>query len=193
VTFWVFFNSLDVAPSPAEADFNAIVDGGEGAVPAGAGVTGAGVTGAGVTGAGVTGAGATGAGVTGAANGGAGTDEDEAGGGGGVDEDGGGGGATALGNLSERPVAGAAAGGEGTWLAASCADAEAGAPPPSAIGAAAVSSFGWVIPAPGLARSEIRTVSFFSGTVDVFDVGLGGWDCCSSLMVQPMFAEEKSK
>lgn len=39
----------------------------------------------------------------------------------------------------------------------------------------AVPSRGWVTPAPGLARSVIRTVSFFSGTAEVFgEVGTWG-------------------
>ncbi len=37
----------------------------------------------------------------------------------------------------------------------------------------AVASRGWVLPAPGRARRVMRTVSFFSGTAEVFGV-LGG-------------------
>jgi len=56
---------------------------------------------------------------------------------------------------------------------------------PCTVGAWVVSSFGWVIPAPGLARSVMRTVSFFKGTVEVFAVGFGGLGGCgaSSLIV----------
>ena len=44
----------------------------------------------------------------------------------------------------------------------------------------AVPSRGWVTPAPGLARRVMRTVSFFSGTAEVFGVvgtcgGVGGF------------------
>ena len=45
---------------------------------------------------------------------------------------------------------------------------------PETVGAWVVSSLGWVIPAPGLARRVILTVSFLRGTVEVFAVGLGG-------------------
>ena len=53
-------------------------------------------------------------------------------------------------------------------------------------GTGAVNSFGWVTPAPGRARSVIRTVSFFSGTADVLAEGTGGgegWVLFSSLMM----------
>ena len=47
-------------------------------------------------------------------------------------------------------------------------------------------SLGWVTPAPGRARSVIRTVSFFSGTADVLAAGVGGGVGCVllSLMVK---------
>ena len=41
-------------------------------------------------------------------------------------------------------------------------------------GTGVVSSFGCVTPAPGRARSVMRTVSFFSGTAAVFAEGAGG-------------------
>ena len=44
----------------------------------------------------------------------------------------------------------------------------------------AVASRGWVTPAPGRARKVMRTVSFFSGTAEVFGVEEGVW--FSSLM-----------
>lgn len=52
-------------------------------------------------------------------------------------------------------------------------------------GTGVVSSFGCVTPAPGRARSVMRTVSFFSGTAEVFATGTGGGVGCvllSSLM-----------
>lgn len=49
---------------------------------------------------------------------------------------------------------------------------EIGVPPTGMIGE--VSSFGWVRPAPGLARRVMRTVSFFRGTPAVFEEGDGG-------------------
>ena len=39
------------------------------------------------------------------------------------------------------------------------------------MGEGAVAFLGWVTPLPGLARSVIRTVSFFSGTDEVFEEG----------------------
>ncbi len=58
-------------------------------------------------------------------------------------------------------------------------------PPCPWVGALAVSSLAWTIPAPGLAFNEILTVSFFKGTEEVFVVGLGGLGTFSgsSLMI----------
>lgn len=56
-----------------------------------------------------------------------------------------------------------------------------------------VSSFGCVSPAPGLARSVMRTVSFFKGTPVVFDDGEGGgvgWVLLESLIFVNFLTEE---
>jgi hypothetical protein len=58
-------------------------------------------------------------------------------------------------------------------------------------------SFGCVTPAPGRARRVMRTVSFFSGTAEVFAAGTGGgvgWVLFSSLMMKNLsFAQKLAK
>jgi hypothetical protein len=60
-------------------------------------------------------------------------------------------------------------------------------------GTGAVSSFGWVTPAPGRARKVMRTVSFFSGTAAVFACGEGGGVGCVllSLMVKKFWKRDQ--
>ena len=66
----------------------------------------------------------------------------------------------------------------------------AGAP---GTGIGVVNSLGWVTPAPGRARSVMRTVSFFSGTAEVLADGTGGGVggvLFSSLMVKKIDPRE---
>lgn len=69
-----------------------------------------------------------------------------------------------------------------------------GVEPKPVIGA--VCSFGCVTPMPGRARKVMRTVSFLSGTAEVFAFGTGGgvgWVLFSSLMMGSEFPQAKRK
>jgi hypothetical protein len=70
---------------------------------------------------------------------------------------------------------GGGSGAEGSWIGAVARfDSALGGGSPPAIGTGAVASRGWTAPAPGRARSVMRTVSFFSGTAEVFGAPGGG-------------------
>ena len=62
-----------------------------------------------------------------------------------------------------------------------------------AAGTGDVSSFGWVTPAPGLARRVMRTVSFFNGTAAVFAEGVGGGVGCVLLSLMVNYFVAKSQ
>lgn len=56
--------------------------------------------------------------------------------------------------------------------------------PPAEGATGVVASRGWVTPAPGRARKVMRTVSFFSGTEEVFGVVDGGCGVSGSAMAE---------
>jgi hypothetical protein len=87
--------------------------------------------------------------------------------------------------------AGGGRGADGSWMGAvavlattgtaEVVDVE-GATLPVTGDTGAVASRAWVTPAPGRARSVMRTVSFFNGTAEVFGVEEGGCVLSGSLM-----------
>jgi hypothetical protein len=69
--------------------------------------------------------------------------------------------------------AGGGRGAEGSWMGAVEAFGAEGDTDEVDGDTGAVASRAWVTPAPGRARSVMRTVSFFSGTAEVFGVEEG--------------------
>lgn len=76
--------------------------------------------------------------------------------------------------LVEALGEGGGSGAEGSCTGAVARLGAGGGTAPVLVGTGEVASRGWVTPAPGRARRVMRTVSFFSGTAEVFDAEGGG-------------------